>query len=96
MAFSTFWTKSEPASGEHSLDDASIRELSLLAARASCSLPHDRVYALLGLFPLPVSSIVTIDYNREVAEVIEEFTSAVPQWIVPAIGDKQSMPTGEG
>jgi hypothetical protein len=98
LAFSTFWIKSEAASGdtEHSLDDASMRELSLLAARASCSLQHDRVYALLGLFPLSVSSIVTIDYNREAAEVVEEFNSAVPQWRVPAVGDKPSVPTGEG
>jgi hypothetical protein len=98
LAFSTLWDKLETASGdtEHLLDDASIRELSLLAARASCSLPHDRIYALLGLFPSSVSSIVTIDYNREAAEVIAEFTSAVPQWMVPPVGDKQSVSTGGG
>ncbi|KAL9098144.1 MAG: hypothetical protein Q9163_006138 [Psora crenata] len=79
---------------EHLLDDASIRELRVLAARANCSLPQDRIYALLGLFPSSVSSIVTIDYNREPTEVIAEFTSAVPQWMVPPVGDEQSVSIG--
>jgi hypothetical protein len=93
LAFSTLWDKLETASGdtEPSLDDTSIRELGLLAARASCLVPHDRIYALLGLFPSSVSSIVTIDYSREMAEVIDEFSSAVPQWIGLPIEEKQTV-----
>ena len=45
---------------------------------ASCSLLYNRVYALLGLLLLSVLSIITIDFNREAVEVIEEFTSGVP------------------
>lgn len=92
LAFSTLWAKQSDT--EHALDGAFVRELSLLAARASCSLPHDKIYALLGLFPSPVSSIVAIDYNREAAGVIAEFISAVPQWTEPPVGDQQSASTG--
>jgi hypothetical protein len=46
-------------------------------------------YALLGLILLSVS----IAYNRET--VFEELNSAVPQWKVPTVGDKQNVPTGK-
>ncbi|MCJ1385189.1 hypothetical protein MMC17_008310 [Xylographa soralifera] len=91
LALSSLWARLETT-----LCDAFIRELGLLAARSNCSLLHDRVYALLGLFPLSVSSIVTIDYNREAVEVIAEFTSAVPYWTVAAAEDKNSLSIKEG
>lgn len=92
LAFITLWGALEIAPGdtERLLNEASIRELSLLAARAKCSLPHDRVYGLLGLLPSSVSSTVTIDYSREAAEVIAEFSSAVPEW-VDLVGDERNM-----
>lgn len=81
LAFMSTWRALEtaPADAGRSLNDASIRELKLLAQHATCSLPHDKVYGLLGLFPSSASA-VTIDYNRELADVIAEFSSAVPGW----------------
>ncbi|KAI5864418.1 heterokaryon incompatibility protein-domain-containing protein [Durotheca rogersii] len=83
LAFISTWRALEIAPDDdtgRSLNDASIRQLKLLAQHATCSLPHDKVYALLGLLPPSVSSAVTIDYSREPADVIAEFSSAVPGW----------------
>lgn len=82
LAFITTWRTLEAASGvtECSLIDASIRELNLLAQHADCSLPQDKVYGLLGLFPSSVSSAVAIDYSRETAVVLAEFCSVVSGW----------------
>jgi hypothetical protein len=82
LAFISTWRSLEaaPADARRSLNDASIRELKLLAQHAACSLAHDKVYGLLGLFPSSAVSAVTIDYSREPADVIAEFCSAVPGW----------------
>lgn len=83
LAFVFTWRAMETASGELgcSLNDVFIRELKLHAQDAKCSLPHDKVYGLLGLFPASISSVVTIDYGREPADVMAEFSSAVSGWI---------------
>lgn len=52
----------------------------LRLAHAKCSLPHDKVYRVFRLFSSSISSIVTIDYSRQVAEVIAGFSSAVSEW----------------
>ena len=64
LAFISTWRTLESALGDTGrlLDDAS-KELKLLAQHATCSLPHDKVYGLLGLFPSFVLPAVTIDYN---------------------------------
>jgi hypothetical protein len=82
LPFIDLWGALEIASGDTEclLNEASILELSLLAARAKCLLPHDRVYGVLGLLPSSMSSAVTIDYSREVTAVMAEFSSAVPEW----------------
>ena len=82
LAFISTWRALEtaPADTGRSLNDASIRELKLLAQHANCSLPHDKVYGLLGLFPASISCAVTIDYNRDPADAIAAFSSAVPGW----------------
>ncbi|RYP09070.1 hypothetical protein DL764_001491 [Monosporascus ibericus] len=82
LAFISTWRALEntPADTGHSLNSTSIQELKLLAQHATCSLAHDKVYGLLGLFPASVSSAVTIDYGREPTDVIAEFSSTVPGW----------------
>lgn len=83
LAFIAAWKawKSTAANRERSVNDVFVRKLKLLTERANCSLPHDHVYGLLGLFPTSVQSAVTIDYRREAADVIAEFDSAVARWI---------------
>jgi len=75
------WRTLETTSGvtEPSLDDASIRELNLLAQHAKCSLLQDKAYGLLGLFLSSTSSAVTIDYSRETAEVLAELLFRGPR-----------------
>ena len=82
LAFMSRWRALEatPADTGRPLNDAVIRELKLLAQHATCSLPQDKVYGLLGLFPSSVSSAMTIDYSREPADVVAEFSSVVPGW----------------
>ncbi|KAK4171112.1 heterokaryon incompatibility protein-domain-containing protein [Triangularia setosa] len=82
LAFISTWRELEaaPADQGRQLLDASIQELKQLEQHAACSLPQDKVYGLLGLFPLSVTSAVTIDYTRESADVVGEFLSAVPEW----------------
>jgi Heterokaryon incompatibility protein (HET) len=94
FTFIKSWETLEIASGdmERSLNDDSIQQLKSLAARANCSLQHDRIYALLGLFPLSVSSVVTIDYGREAAKVMADFSSAVPQWAAPSVENEHTVP----
>lgn len=77
LSFISTWRASVVAGG---LDDTTRRELNSLAARAHCSLPQDKVYGLLGLFPPSASGAVTVDYSRESAEVFSEFSSLVPGW----------------
>ncbi|VUC22460.1 unnamed protein product [Clonostachys rosea] len=62
------------------LDNAGIRELNALVTRATCTLPQDRVYAILGLFPPSVLGAVTVDYNQDAAVTMAQFCSAVPGW----------------
>lgn len=81
LALISLWRTLEPGDIKSSLNDAFIRELKLLAQRASCSSPHDKVYGLLGLLPASVSCAMTIDYSREPDDVIAEFASAVPVWL---------------
>ncbi|KAJ5914497.1 heterokaryon incompatibility protein-domain-containing protein [Penicillium tannophilum] len=81
MAFITKWkTLQTTSNSPNRLDDDTVRELNLLAQRANCSLPQDKVYGLLGLFPSPVSSVLVIDYSRETEEVLADFCSLVPEW----------------
>ncbi|KFY98646.1 hypothetical protein V500_01585 [Pseudogymnoascus sp. VKM F-4518 (FW-2643)] len=81
LALITLWRTLEPGDIESSLNNAFIRELKLLAQRANCSSPHDKVYGLLGLFPASVSCAITIDYSREHDDVIAEFASTVSVWL---------------
>ncbi|KAJ5929094.1 heterokaryon incompatibility protein-domain-containing protein [Penicillium verhagenii] len=81
LAFITTWRKLEatPEVTER-FSDNTVRELNLLTQQASCSLPQDTVFAILGLFPSSISSSVVIDYSREATEIIAEFSSMVPEW----------------
>lgn len=76
LAFITTWRKLETTWGvTKRLNGVIVRELSLLAQRASCSLPQDKVYGIIGLFPSAMSSTVVIDYSRETAVILAEFCS---------------------
>ncbi|KAJ5547832.1 heterokaryon incompatibility protein-domain-containing protein [Penicillium frequentans] len=81
MAFITKWrTLQTTTNYPERLDDDIVRELNLLGQRANCSLPQDKVFGLLGLFPSPVSSVLVIDYSRETEEVLSDFCSLVLEW----------------
>jgi hypothetical protein len=77
LAFITTW---RTLGVTEALNDATIRELKVLTEHANCSLPQDKVYGLLGLFPSSVSGAVTIDYSRETAVILAEFCAVVPGW----------------
>ncbi|CAH0054293.1 unnamed protein product [Clonostachys solani] len=66
--------------GAERLDNVGVRELNSLVARASCTFPQDRVYAILGLFPPSVSGAVRVDYNQDAAVTMAQFRSVVPGW----------------
>ncbi|KAG4435209.1 hypothetical protein IFR05_009317 [Cadophora sp. M221] len=42
-----------------------------------CTLPHDKVYGLLGLLPQAISSKTTIDYNQDETELLSKFIAAI-------------------
>ncbi|CAH0023063.1 unnamed protein product [Clonostachys rhizophaga] len=66
--------------GTERLDNVGVKELNSLVARASCSFPQDRVYAILGLFPPSISGAVTVDYSQDAAVTAAQFRSVVPGW----------------
>jgi hypothetical protein len=82
LALITQWRALEitPGDMERSLTDTFIHELKLLAQRADCLSPLDKVYGLLGLFPASVSCAIKVDYSREPVDVVAEFALAVPLW----------------
>ena len=82
LAFITQWRalKISPGDMERSLTDTFIQELKLLAQRADCLSPLDKVYGLPGLFPASVSCAIKVDYSRELVDMVAEFALAVPLW----------------
>lgn len=59
------------------LKGTAVDDLCCLAGSAQCTLPHDKVFGLLGLLPQAISSKITIDYNQDEAELTSEFTAAI-------------------
>ncbi len=82
LALITRWRALEATPGdmERLLTDTFIQELKLLAKRAECLSPLDKVNGLLGLFPVSVSCAIRIDYSREPVDIVGEFALAVPLW----------------
>ena len=52
-------------------------DLRRLAGFAQCTLPHDKVFGLLGLLPQAISSKIMIDYTRDETEVSSQFTAGI-------------------
>ncbi|KAI0551613.1 heterokaryon incompatibility protein-domain-containing protein [Xylaria curta] len=67
------------SSKEEGLKGTALGDLRCLAESAQCTLPHDKVFGLLGLLPQAVSSRVTIDYNQDEAEVLSQFAAAISE-----------------
>ncbi|MCJ1386334.1 hypothetical protein MMC17_009460 [Xylographa soralifera] len=59
------------------LKGTAVDDLCRLAGSAQCTLPHDKVFGLLGLLPQAISSKITINYNQDEAELISKFTAAI-------------------
>ncbi|KAL5379234.1 hypothetical protein PMIN02_010995 [Paraphaeosphaeria minitans] len=62
---------------EDGLKGTAVDDLCRLAGSAQCTLPHDKVFGLLGLLPQAISSKITIDYKRDETELSSEFTAAI-------------------
>ncbi|KAI8623900.1 heterokaryon incompatibility protein-domain-containing protein [Xylariaceae sp. FL1651] len=72
------WQKSGALSDkEDGLKGTAVDDLRRLAGSAQCTLPHDKVFGLLGLLPQAISSKITIDYKRDETELLSEFTVAI-------------------
>jgi hypothetical protein len=72
------WQKSGVLSNkEDGLKGTAVDDLRRLAGSAQCTLPHDKVFGLLGLLPQAISSKITIDYKRDETELSSEFTAAI-------------------
>ncbi|KAI0914716.1 heterokaryon incompatibility protein-domain-containing protein [Ustulina deusta] len=72
------WQKSGfLASKEDGLKGMALGNLRCLAGSAQCTLPHDKVFGLLGLLPQAVSSRITIDYNQDETELSSQFAAAI-------------------
>ncbi|KAI0438720.1 heterokaryon incompatibility protein-domain-containing protein [Xylaria telfairii] len=72
------WQKSGVLSSkEDGLKGTALDDLNCLAGSAQCTLPHDKVFGLLGLLPQAVSSRITIDYNQDETELSSQFTTAI-------------------
>ena len=72
------WQKSGVLSDkEDGLKGTAVDDLRRLAGSAQCTLPHDKVFGLLGLLPQAISSKITIDYKRDETELSSEFTAAI-------------------
>ena len=72
------WQRSGVLSNrEDGLKGTALDDLSRLAGSAQCTLPHDKVFGLLGLLPQAISSKITIDYKRDETELLSELTVAI-------------------
>ncbi|KAI0528336.1 heterokaryon incompatibility protein-domain-containing protein [Xylaria digitata] len=72
------WQKSGVLSSkEDGLKGTALGDLRCLAGSAQCTLPHDKVFGLLGLLPQAVSSRITIDYNQDETELSSQFAAAI-------------------
>jgi hypothetical protein len=72
------WQRSGVLSNrEDGLKGTALDDLCRLAGSAQCTLPHDKVFGLLGLLPQAISSKITIDYNQDETELLSEFTAAI-------------------
>jgi hypothetical protein len=72
------WQKSGVLSNkEDGLKGTAVDDLCRLAGSAQCTLPHDKVFGLLGLLPQAISSKITVDYKRDETELSSEFTAAI-------------------
>ncbi|KAI1144792.1 heterokaryon incompatibility protein-domain-containing protein [Nemania diffusa] len=72
------WQKSIVwSSKEDGLKGTALVDLCRLAESAQCTLPHDKVFGLLGLLPEAVSSMITIDYNQDEAGLSSQFATAI-------------------
>jgi hypothetical protein len=72
------WQRSGVLSNrEDGLKGTALDDLRRLAGSAQCTLPHDKVFGLLGLLPQAISSKSTIDYKQDETELLSEFTAAI-------------------
>ncbi|KAI0115498.1 heterokaryon incompatibility protein-domain-containing protein [Nemania sp. FL0031] len=72
------WQKSGVlSSDEDGLKGTALADLRRLAESAQCTLPHDKVFGLLGLLPQAVSSGIMIDYNQDETELSSQFAAAI-------------------
>ncbi|KAI9862945.1 MAG: hypothetical protein M1813_004118 [Trichoglossum hirsutum] len=62
---------------EDGLKGTAVDDLRRLAGSAQCTLPHNKVFGLLGLLPQAISSKITIDCKRDETELSSEFTAAI-------------------
>lgn len=62
---------------EDGLKGTAVDDLRRLAGSAQCTLPHDKVFGLLGLLPEAISSNITIDYKRDETELSSQFAAAI-------------------
>jgi len=72
------WQRSGVLSNrEDGLKGTALDDLCRLARSVQCTLPHDKVFGLLGLLPQAISSKITIDYKRDETELLSELTVAI-------------------
>jgi hypothetical protein len=72
------WQRSGVLSNrEDGLKGTALDDLCRLARSAQCTLPHDKVFGLLGLLPQAISRKITIDYKRDEIELLSELTAAI-------------------
>ena len=72
------WQKSGALSNRgDGLKGTALDDLCRLAGSAQCTLPHDKVFGLLGLLPQAISSKITVDYKRVETGLSSEFTAAI-------------------
>ena len=62
---------------EDGLKGTALDDLCRLAGAAQCTLPHDKIFGLLGLLPQTISTKIMIDYGRDERELLSEFTAAI-------------------
>jgi hypothetical protein len=72
------WQRSGVLSNrEDGLKGTALDDLCRLAGSAQYTLPHDKIFGLLGLLPQTISSKITIDYKRDETELLSELTAAI-------------------
>ena len=54
-----------------------LNAITQLSSHASTTLPHDKIFGILGILPLTVSTEVTVDYSLSFQDVLISFTKAL-------------------